>query len=114
MRRWLFEILIRELLKYLQLGRETVANEDDDMFLTQMWESPAFRKRLSTRDAKLIHQMAGGEGFLPEPRDAYLLHAGQRVENLIMGREAKAAWNRTTKKRQDKIALAKEQEAEAS
>jgi len=30
----------------------------------------------------------------PEPRDAYVMHTGQRVENLILAREAKAAFNR--------------------
>lgn len=114
MRRWLFEILIRALVKFLELDRRFIESEDSDMFLTQMWESPTFRKRLAERDAKLIHQMAGGEGMLPEPRETYLLHAGQRVENLLMGRDAKAAWQRTVKKRQQAIDVAKEREEKSS
>lgn len=114
MRRWLFEVLIRELCKYLELGHISSVKEDDDAFLAQMWESPAFRRRLAERDSKIIFQMAGGENYDPLGHDQYLIHMGQRVETLLLGRDAKAAWNRTSKKRQDNITLAKAGEVPSS
>ena len=42
--------------------------------------------------------MAGSEGMAPEPREAYVMHTGQRVELLILAREAKAAYNRVGQK----------------
>lgn len=74
-----------------------LTKEQEDGLLSQMWESPAFRKHIADRDLKLIYMMAGGEGMQPETRDTYMLHAGQRVENLILGRNARAAFVRREK-----------------
>lgn len=111
MRSWLIDILIRALLGALDYPKETLSKEIEDGLLAQMWESSAFRKRVADRDAKIIHTMAGGEGLAPEPRDSYAMHAGQRVENLLWARDAKAAWQRIAAQRQKNIdALKKEQD----
>lgn len=65
-----------------------------DGLLSQLWQSSAFRQYVQQRDAKLIFTLAGSEGMAPEPRDAYTMHTGQRVELLMLAREAKAAYNR--------------------
>lgn len=94
-RRWLIYRLVKLLVGTLSdIPKETLTKEAEDGLLSQLWDNPAFRKRIADRDAKLIYTMAGGEGMSPEPRDQYLIHAGQRVENLLLARDAKAAWNR--------------------
>lgn len=98
MKFWLFKILIWVLVKENLTGpRAVLSKEEEDGLLSQLWENPAFRKRVADRDAKLIHTMAGGEGLGPEPRDQYALHAGQRVENLLWARDAKVAYLRRQK-----------------
>lgn len=92
-------------------GEETLSKEGYDGLMSQLWQSPAFRKYLADRDKKLIWTMAGGEGYGPEPRQDYVLHAGQRVENLILGREAKAAFTRLEKSKQVDRNLALDTEA---
>ncbi len=81
----------------------TLTKEEEDGLLSQMWESPAFRKRVAERDAKLLYTMAGGEGLAPEPRADYTLHAGQRVENLLWARDAKAAFMRREKLKEKQV-----------
>ena len=104
MKSLLIEILIRLLLGNLHGGpREVMSKEVEDGMLAQMWDSPVFRKRIADRDARLVHEMAGGEGMRPEPRDAYALHAGQRVENLLLARDAKAAHGRMQKQRAENV-----------
>lgn len=87
--------------------KQILEKEQYDGLLSQLWQNPAFRKYVADRDAKLIFTMAGSEGMAPEPREAYTMHSGQRVELLILAREAKAAWNRLE---QGKIALKTAQE----
>lgn len=96
MRKLLLDVLIKLLARELSdIPKETLAKDAYDGFLSQLWQNPGFRKYVADRDAKIIWTMAGGEGLEPEPRDKYALHAGQRVENLLLAREAKAAWTRT-------------------
>lgn len=100
-RRKFIDILIKSLLGNISdIPPSTLTKEQEDGLLSQMWENPTFRKRIADRDAKLIYQMAGGEGMNPEPRDIYALHAGQRVENLLLARDAKAAYTRLAKARE--------------
>jgi len=82
--------------------KEQLSKEQYDGLLSQLWQTPAFRKYVADRDAKLIFTLAGSEGMLPEPREAYTLHTGQRVEILILAREAKAAYTRSLKSAQEK------------
>jgi hypothetical protein len=110
MRALLFEILIKALRKHLYLGVEPTTKDIEDGFLAQMWESPVFRRRIAERDNKIIFQMAGGEGMEGEPRDKYLMHAGQRAEILLLARDAKAGYMRVAKQRQQNIALTKDSE----
>lgn len=105
MRRLLVGLLIRLLEKDVGPQRVTLTKDEEDILLSQLWQSPAFRKRVADRDARLIHAMAGGEGMAPEPRDAYCLHAGQRVECLLWARDAKLAYERDAKRRVDKETL---------
>lgn len=100
----LFEILIKLLEKFVGVSsKELLTKEQEDGLLAQLWENPAFRKRVAERDARIIHEMAGGEGMKPEPRDGYALHAGQRVENLLWARDAKAAYIRVQKTKERQI-----------
>lgn len=104
-------LIIKFLIKYLSkelsdIPKVTLEKEQYDGLLSQLWQSPAFRKYLADRDSKLVWTLAGGEGLEPEPRDKYALHSGQRFEILLLGREAKAAWNRTEQerlKKQEKV-----------
>lgn len=101
MRNKIIDILVKMLLQDLQdhpVG--TLTKEQEDGMLSQMWENPVFRKRVANRDARIIFTMAGGEGLQPEPRETYALHAGQRVENLLWARDAKAAYERIQKLKQ--------------
>ena len=110
MRNWFIEKLIRMLARELSdVPKSTMTKGEYDGMMSQLWQLPAFRKYIQDRDAKLIWTMAGGEGLEPEPRDKYSLHSGQRVELLILGREAKQAYNRIEAQNKQK-ALAKEQE----
>lgn len=83
----------------LDAQKQVADKKEEDIILSTLWQSPAFRKRVADRDAKIIYMMAGGEGMGPEPRTEYMLHAGQRVENLLLARDAKAAWGRLEKER---------------
>src|SRR3990167_4131503 len=87
----LIKLLERELL---DMPKAQLTKEQEDGLLSSLWQNPAFRKHVQDRDARLIFTMAGGEGMAPEPREAYTMHTGQRVELLILAREAKAAYNR--------------------
>ena len=102
LRNLLVDMVVRLLVGNLsQIPGTTLSKDAEDGMLAQMWESPAFRKRVADRDAKLIYTMAGGEGMGPEPREKYMLHAGQRVENLLWARDAKAAYLRVQKAREE-------------
>lgn len=104
MKNWLITILIRLLFGNIsEFSRTTLTKDAEDGLLAQLWESVAFRKRIADRDAKIIYTMAGGEGLAPEPRDVYAMHLGQRVENLLLARDAKAAYTRTLKSRQTTV-----------
>ena len=90
---------IEILIKYLQselvdVPREQMEKDVYDGLFSGLWQNPAFRKYVQDRDAKLIFTMAGSEGMAPEPRDAYVMHTGQRVELLLMASEAKKAYKR--------------------
>lgn len=102
MRRWILDILIKLLERELSdIPKATLEKEVYDGMLSQLWQSQAFRQYVQQRDAKLIWTLAGGEGLEPEPRDKYTLHSGQRLELLMLAREAKAAWTRVEKQRQE-------------
>ncbi len=101
-RRYLLKILIRTLTKDISATPETLSKENYDGLLSQMWENPSFRKYVADRDAKLIWALAGGDGFEPEPREKYLIHLGQRVENLLLAREAKQAYTRTLARQKER------------
>ena|SRR3990167_8256996 len=95
LRRKYIDILIKLLARDLsEIPKETLTKDQSDGLLSQLWQNPAFRKYIADRDAKLIFTMAGSEGMTPEPRDAYVMHTGQRVELLILAREAKKAYER--------------------
>lgn len=92
-------LIVKFLIKYLEreisdTPKQTLEKEVYDGMMSQLWQSAAFRKYVQDRDARLIFTMAGSEGMAPEPRDAYTMHTGQRVELLMLAREAKAAWSR--------------------
>lgn len=96
MRRLLLDILIRLLEKELSdAPRQILDKETYDGLLGQLWQNPGFRKYVQDRDTRLIFTLAGSEGMAPEPRDAYVMHTGQRVELLILAREAKKASERS-------------------
>lgn len=89
------EILIRILQRDIsEYPKDALTKEQYDLLLSGLWQNDSFRKYIANRDAKLIFTMAGSEGMAPEPRDSYVMHTGQRVELLILAREAKAAWHR--------------------
>ncbi len=101
MRSWLIGILIRLLLgKQSDFSKQLLTKEEEDGLMSQLWENPQFRNRIAQRDAKIIYTMAGGEGMEPEPRDKYMIHAGQRVENLLLARDAKAAYDRVRRQKE--------------
>lgn len=77
--------------------------EHYDGMLSQLWENPAFRKYVADRDMKLVWTLAGGEGLAAEPRDAYVMHTGQRVELLLLASEAKKAFTRNQQGLQKKV-----------
>jgi len=98
MRKWFLDILIKLLERELSdMSKQTLDKETYDGLLSGLWQNPAFRKHVQDRDARLIFTMAGGEGMAPEPREAYTMHSGQRVELLILAREAKKAYERLDK-----------------
>lgn len=95
----LIEILMNLLSRELStVPKETLVKEHYDGMLSQLWENPAFRKYVADRDMKLVWTLAGGEGLAAEPRDAYVMHTGQRVELLILAKEAKKAFERNQAK----------------
>lgn len=101
-------LIVKILIKYLSrelsdIPKQTLEKEVYDGMMSQLWQSAAFRQYVQNRDARLIFTMAGSEGMLPEPRDAYVLHTGQRVELLLLASEAKKAWNRMDQGRLKKV-----------
>lgn len=93
-------MLARELS---DIPKETLLKEQYDGLMSQLWQNPGFRKYVADRDAKLIWTMAGGEGFGPEPRDQYIMHTGQRVENLLLASEARKAYQRLEAHRKQEV-----------
>lgn len=108
-RNWLFDILIKYLSRELR-GEQVplLSKEEYDGLFSQLWQTTAFRKYVADRDAKILYTMAGGEGMEPEPRDKYVMHSGQRVENLLLAREAKAAYQRVELRNQSKVVKAQD------
>lgn len=105
----ILEILIWFLERELSdIPKQTLNKAAYDGMMSQIWQNPAFRKYIQDRDARLIYTLAGSEGMAPEPRDAYTMHTGQRVELLVFAREAKAAWMRSEKNRVDTLKLEQE------
>lgn len=99
------DLLISLLIRLLSLDlpkSEDITQDVEDGLLSQLWQNPAFRKRIADRDKKIVYMMAGGEGMKPEPRDTYSLHAGQRVENLLTARDAKKGHERTIRRAQER------------
>jgi hypothetical protein len=112
LRRKFFEIAIRILDSELRKEpRVHLQEEAETGLLAQMWENPAFRNYCADRNLKIVHILAGGEGLLPEPRDKYHLHMGQRVENLVLAMKCKAASKRVAEAKEQtrKASLAKEE-----
>ena len=93
-----------------ELPKKTLTKEQEDVMLSQLWQNDAFTKHVAERDLKLIFTMAGGEGMEAEPRDRYIMHTGQRVENLLLARDAKAAYNRVQMRMKEKVALTQTQD----
>lgn len=104
LRKKIIDVLIGLLSRELStVPRETLIKEQYDGMLAQLWENPAFRKYVADRDTKLVWTMAGGEGLAAEPRDAYVMHTGQRVELLVLAREAKKAFERNQSQMRHKV-----------
>src|SRR3990167_5708141 len=92
------DILINLLQRELSdMPKSQLTKEQYDGLFSGLWQNPGFRKYVQDRDAKLIFTMAGSEGMAPEPREAYTMHTGQRVELLMLAREAKKAYERVDK-----------------
>ena len=109
MQRKVIGFLIKKFLIDLSLTpKSSMTKEQEDGLLSMLWQNDAFRKRIAERDAKIIYTMAGGEGMEPEARDRYTLHAGQRLENLLLARDAKAAYQRVEKRRTETLAQVQE------
>lgn len=104
LRNKVIDILIGLLERELSdIPKQTLEKDVYDGMMSQLWQSPAFRKYVQDRDARLIFTLAGSEGMAPEPRDAYVMHTGQRVELLLLASEAKKAYNRTEQGRVKKV-----------
>jgi hypothetical protein len=103
MRRFIVKTLIRLLDSELSsVSKELLTKDVETGLLSQLWQNPAFRKYVADRNAKIVFTMAGGEGMEPEPRDKYHLHAGQRVEILLLAKRAKDAFKTVERERQAK------------
>lgn len=103
MRRFIVTALIRLLERELStVPAVTLPKEAEIGLLSQLWQNAAFRKYVADRNGKLVYTMAGGEGMGPEPRDKYHLHAGQRVEILVLAKKAKDAFKTIERERQAK------------
>lgn len=109
LKRLFFHIAVRYLERGLFEGpRPQLSQQEFDGLLSQLWQNLAFRTYVADRNGKLIFTLSGGEGMEPEPRDAYLKHSGQRVENLLLASKAKAAYERVSRSHKDKEVLTKE------
>jgi len=107
----LLDILIGLLERELSdTPKETMEKNVYDGLFSNLWQNPGFRKYVQDRDLKLIFTLAGGEGMAPEPREAYTMHTGQRVELLILAREAKKAYERVEQAHKEKVILTTEQD----
>lgn len=100
--RWLLKLTILLLERQLPTRREKLSKEQEDGLLAQLWQNEAFRNYIADRNSKLVYTLAGGEGMKPEPRDDYLMHTGQRVENLLLGTKAKLSYERTIERKKAK------------
>jgi len=102
MKAWCLKLLIRLLVRYLDVPQADRDKQTDD-FMAGAWMSPGFRKYIAERDVRIIYHLAGGDG-MKEPSSAdYIRYFGQRVENLLMGRRAKDAYTRKEKERAQKL-----------
>lgn len=85
------KLLIRVLTRWLDVPTAPKDQQVED-FLAGAWMSPGFRKYVANRDAKIVRQLAGGDGMTERTRDDYIRFIGQRAENLILGAQAKKAF----------------------
>lgn len=113
-KRLLLVICIRVFESSLDSKSVVLTVEQEDGLLSQMWQNDAFRKYITARNEKIKYMLAGGEGMEPEPRDTYLIHIGQRVENLFFGSKAKLAYERVMARGKQKIEEAKKNASETA
>jgi len=90
-------VLIRILFWLIDTAREAPESDEMESWLADNWGRPGFRAYIAQRDFLLVRKLAGGNQLtvLP-PRNAWQM-TGQRVELLLLGQKAKAAYERRKK-----------------
>lgn len=84
--------LLKLLFHLLDTASDVDSNDQMDQWLADNWGHPGFRAYVAQRDAKIVRNLAGGDQLtVSEPRKAWQM-TGQRVEILVLGRNAKKAF----------------------
>ena len=89
---FVLRLFIRAAVAYLDIPDGPKDKQVDD-WLAGAWMSPGFRKYIAYRNGRIVTELAGGAGLTERTRDDYIRFIGQRAESLIIGAQAKNAYN---------------------
>lgn len=101
MRIFLIKLLFRLLEIELEFGKRGIITPEMQKWLAESYPHKGCRDYFAYREGKIMRQLAGGEG-LSESREQYLMHMGQRVENLFTILQAKNAFLKAEKEKKNK------------
>lgn len=94
--------LIKLLFYLIDTASDVDTNDQMDKWLADNWGHPGFRAYVAQRDAKIVRNLAGGDQLVTsEPKKAWQM-TGQRVEILVLGRNAKKAFIEREQKKKKK------------
>ena len=92
-------ILLNLLIKILDVSTDKYDREKEEMWLARNFEDLGFKAYASNRARTILHELGGGLGTEPLPRDNYTLKYGQRIENLLFIAKCKSAHGKKEKEK---------------
>lgn len=94
MKAWLFELLIRLLIRYFDHDGEIpeIDKEKVHNFLSTVYTHPHAELYFKYREAAFRHALSGGVGMKEVRREDYIRMIGQRFEAFTFYRKARKAY----------------------
>ena len=101
------KLLIKFLIRLLDVPSVAHDKEKEESWLARSFEDQGFQSYASNRTRTMLHELGGGMGTEPLPRDNYMLKYGQRLENLLFIAKCKNAHAKKEREKKEKSVLKK-------